>query len=131
MIFFDYIYYIFCNLYKRSKSERETHMWKHSGSALAALSMALFFISITFFLSKVLDLSWSNVFTDLFFVLFFCIIFFIRYTVFTNYDSAKEKITQANNYIITFLNITVIVYFFIILSYLCCAMYIGYIKTVT
>lgn len=129
MVFFDYVYYFFCNLYKQSKSERETQSGEYSGIGVAAGSMGLFCISVLFFIDNVYNLNLTNVFSILGSILLFNGIFFIRYNKFTTYIKVKKKFRTMKNRSLFLLKIFLLIYFLVIIIWIVWCIYIGYQKT--
>ena len=125
MIFLDYIYYIFCSLYKLSKRERNLDGWRISGNIVGAGSLAFFIISIFAVIDKYYSHQFFNMFTWSIPFFVSIILFGVRYGKYLDYEAVVIRLKSLNRKKQTILNILLILYFLSIISFF---IYIIFIK---
>jgi hypothetical protein len=139
MIFFDYVYYFFCNLYRLSKrekhfysvSKRGEHLsgWKISGTVAGGGSIVFFCMPLLIIADKISGYTCLNVFSILFLFIVFYTFFIIRYTRYTDYLTVEGKLKSLSKISVLILNICLVLYLLIIVGGFIYMIYIGWTKS--
>jgi ABC-type amino acid transport system permease subunit len=126
MIFIDYIYYFFCNLYKLSKREQHLDSWKISGAVVSGISLCLFGMAVMDIVDMICRTNYLMFFsTPVIFLI--CLIFFgIRYKKYTNYEEAAVRLKALSPGKQTILSILLVIYFLFTISVFVYVIYTGY-----
>lgn len=126
MIFLDYIYYFFCNLYRLSKRERNFDEWKISGTVVGGTSLCLFFMAIT----ACIDLIFQTKILSIIFILAIFVLsiigFIYRYNKCINYENITARVKTLSPAIRILLNFFLVLYFVSIISISIYVVYTGY-----
>lgn len=114
MILFDYVYYIFANLYRLAKGERQADAWRGSGIIVSSGCHCMFIMALVIFFTKGTDYTLLiNTYSVLILFIIVFVFFIIRYNKITDYNKIERRLKDLSKIKQLILNIITIIYLLI------------------